>query len=67
MSNENGDKPTLRQSRDGLYFRCVWCGHENWMLAVGAYSRGDIPCAAAPGCGRFLPQSYVKLPPGGSE
>lgn len=55
------DKPIRPPARDGIYFRCVWCGGENYMLAVGAYSRGEIPCAATRGCGRMLPSDYVKL------
>jgi hypothetical protein len=51
-------EPLLQPRRDRIYPRCVWCDGENYALAVMAYSCGLIPCAAAPGCGRYLPRSY---------
>jgi hypothetical protein len=55
--------PELPVSRDGIYPRCVWCGGENYMLAVLAYSRGDTPCAAVYSCGLYLPESYRRATP----
>lgn len=55
-------QPLIGKSDDGIYPRCVWCRGENWMLAVIRYSHGAIPCAAAGGCGKFLPTSYITLP-----
>jgi hypothetical protein len=55
-----GDLPKRPSSPEGIYPRCVWCDGENYMLAVVAYSAGEIPCAAADGCGRYLPEEYVK-------
>lgn len=52
----------MGRSRDGIYPRCVWCRRENYALAVLAYSAGEIPCAAAGGCGRRLPAEYVTQP-----
>ena len=54
-------RPQMRPSRDGIYPRCVWCRGENYALAVLAYSRREVPCAAAGGCGRLLPVEYVRL------
>ena len=54
--------PALPPSRDGIYPRCVWCSGENYALAVLAYSRREIPCAAAGGCGQWLPHDYVARP-----
>lgn len=45
-------------TRDRIYPRCVWCDGENYVLAVLAYSAGEHPCAAVPGCGRYLPAEY---------
>lgn len=53
--------PTRPPAKDGLYPRCVWCNGENCILLVFAYSVGEVPCAAAPGCGRFIPESHVKI------
>lgn len=50
--------PMLRPTRDRIYPRCVWCNGENYRPAVLAYSAGETPCAAAGGCGRYLPESY---------
>lgn len=52
--------PAIAQSSDGIYPRCVWCRGENYVLAVLAYSRGEHPCAAANGCGWYLPEEYVR-------
>lgn len=52
-------QPIRPRSHDGIYPRCVWCNGENYTLAVLAYSRGEIPCTAAGGCGRKLPADYV--------
>lgn len=52
------EEPQLGISHDRLYPRCVWCRGENYMLAVLAYSAGEVPCAAVNGCGRFLPVNY---------
>lgn len=53
------DKPIRAKSADGIYPRCVFCNGENYMPAVLAYSAGQIPCAAAGGCGKFLPPDYL--------
>jgi hypothetical protein len=53
-------RPKGGRSRDGIYPRCVWCNGENYMPAVIAYSRGEIPCASTTNCGRFLPDDYLK-------
>lgn len=45
----------------GIYPRCVWCNGENYLPAVINYSKGKTPCAAAGGCGKYLPKSYIKL------
>lgn len=50
--------PLMGISCDRIYPRCVWCRGENYALAVLAYSAGEIPCAAAGGCGRYLPDDY---------
>ncbi len=52
--------PVLPVARDGIYPRCVHCRGENYVLAVLAYSRREIPCAAVGGCGLLLPESYVR-------
>lgn len=52
------DLPVLPISRDRIYPRCVWCRGENYMMAVIAYSAGEIPCASTTNCGRFLPEEY---------
>lgn len=54
----NEPKPELPPSRDGIYPRCVWCGGENYALAVLAYSAGQTPCAAIYSCGLYLPEHY---------
>lgn len=54
-------QPQMPVSRDRVYPRCVWCRGENYVLAVLAYSRGEIPCAAVSGCGRYLPEEYRKV------
>lgn len=61
------DQPLIRISHDRIYPRCVWCRGENYMMAVLAYSAGDIPCAAAGGCGRFLPVEYRRTVEGGDR
>lgn len=53
------DKPLRKPEEDGIYPRCVWCNGENYMPAVIAYSKGETPCAAAGGCGRYLPKEYI--------
>lgn len=53
-------RPKRGRSRDGIYPRCVWCDGENYIPAVIAYSRGEIPCASTTNCGRFLPDDYLK-------
>jgi hypothetical protein len=55
------ETPKRGKSHDGIYPRCVWCEGENYCLAVLAYSRGETPCAAVGGCGRYLPADYVSL------
>jgi hypothetical protein len=55
------DIPIRHPSPDGIYPRCVWCNGENYLPAVMAYSRGEVSCAAAGGCGRYLPPEYVKI------
>jgi hypothetical protein len=57
---ENSESPKRPPSRDGLYPRCVWCGGENYVLAVIPYSNREVPCAAFVSCGRMLPEHYVK-------
>jgi hypothetical protein len=52
------DQPPGRVTRDRVYPRCVWCGGENYLPAVLAYGAGERPCAAVPGCGRYLPEHY---------
>lgn len=59
------DVPVRGIERDGVYPRCVWCNGENYALAVRAYSHAETPCAAVHGCGRFLPEEYVR--PWGGE
>lgn len=54
-------EPQMLISRDRIYPRCVWCRGENWAMAVLAYSRGETPCAAVGGCGRYLPEEYRLL------
>lgn len=56
-------RPIRPPRRDGLYMRCVWCDGENYLPAVHAYSAGEIPCAAAGGCGRHLPADYIRRTP----
>jgi hypothetical protein len=58
MSQPTPELPMRGKARDYIYPRCVWCNGENYALAVLAYSCGEIPCAAAAGCGRFLPEDY---------
>lgn len=55
--------PVRGRSRDGIYPRCVWCDGENYALAVIAYSKGEIPCASANACGRFVPDDYIVYKP----
>lgn len=50
--------PVLGPAKDRIYPRCVWCRGENYLPAVLAYSAGEIPCSAAGGCGRYLPEDY---------
>jgi hypothetical protein len=50
--------PQMGKAWDYIYPRCVWCRGENYALAVLAYSRGETPCAAVNGCGRYLPEDY---------
>lgn len=57
---ESSEWPVLRMSPDGVYPRCVYCAGENYVLAVLAYSAGEVPCAAVASCGRMLPQSYIR-------
>lgn len=57
---KTNSEPVLMPSRDGIYPRCVYCDSENPALAVLAYSRREIPCAAAHSCGRSLPAEYVR-------
>jgi hypothetical protein len=52
------DNLKMLPSRDGIYPRCVYCGGENYAVAVLAYSNGEIPCASVNDCGRYLPDSY---------
>lgn len=52
--------PVLPVSPDGIYPRCVYCRGENYVLAVLAYSAGEVPCAAVVSCGRMLPHSYIR-------
>lgn len=52
------EQPQMPRSRDGLYPRCVWCRGENYMPYVIPYSRGETPCSAVAGCGRYLPEDY---------
>lgn len=56
---DNDPAPIRPAARDGIYPRCVHCNGENWALAVIAYSTGKAPCAAVPGCGRYIPDSYI--------
>lgn len=53
------ETPKLPRSSDGIYPRCVWCDGENYGPAVFAYSLGETPCAAAGGCGKTIPESYI--------
>lgn len=55
------NKPTRPSTSDGIYPRCVWCGGENYGPAVIEYSKGNIPCAAAHSCEKYLPKEYIKL------
>lgn len=55
------EKPIRKPEHDGVYPRCVWCGGENYAMAVIAYSKGEIPCASVNNCGKFLPKDYIKL------
>lgn len=66
LSQEMGldDEPVIPPAHDGIYPRCVWCRGENYMPAVLAYSRREIPCSAVGGCGRYLPGDYPKYTPG---
>ncbi len=59
--NPAPEAPLLAKSHDSIYPRCVWCRGENYRPAVLAYSTGEIPCAAAGGCGRYLPVEYRGL------
>lgn len=61
MRKRPGDTPVRGISWDRIYPRCVWCDGENYALAVIAYSRREIPCAAVGGCGRYLPKGYGKV------
>ena len=54
------DDIKLPKSHDGIYPRCVYCGGENYALAVLAYSRREIPCASVRSCGHYLPESYLE-------
>jgi len=56
--SDTTDLPQIPVNRDRIYPRCVWCFGEQYALAVLAYSRGDVPCAASPGCGRHVPEAY---------
>lgn len=58
MDEAKPSGPVIGISRDRIYPRCVWCGGENYALAVLAYSAGAAPCAAVAACGRFLPMEY---------
>lgn len=53
-------EPILKPAKDGIYPRCIWCGGENYAMAVMKYSRGETSCAAADSCGRYLPKEYIK-------
>lgn len=55
---EQPPRPILGISYDRIYPYCVWCRGENYGPAVLTYSAGEIPCAAAVGCGRYLPEDY---------
>ncbi len=55
------ETPLRGKSTDGIYPRCVWCNGENYMPAVIAYSKRQVPCAAVGGCGKYLPIDYVTL------
>lgn len=61
MTADNTTAPKLGRSRDGIYPRCVWCNGENYAPAVLAYSARETPCAAAGGCGKYLPADYLGL------
>lgn len=52
-------QPLVSPSRDGIYPRCVWCWGENYVLAVLAYSAGQVPCASVNSCGKYLPDDYI--------
>jgi hypothetical protein len=52
------DLPLRGPSHDGIYPRCVWCGGENYALAVLGYSNGEYPCASVNNCGKYVPESY---------
>lgn len=54
-------QPIRKPEADGVYPRCVWCGGENYMPAVIAYSKGKMACASVNGCGKKLPKEYIKL------
>lgn len=53
------NEPVIPKAPDGVYPRCVYCRGEIYLLAVIAYSAGEVPCAAVNGCGRYLPPDYV--------
>jgi hypothetical protein len=36
-------------------------------MAVLAYSRREVPCAAVNGCGEYLPEEYVSMRPAFSD
>lgn len=59
--------PVRRVAPGGIYPRCVWCDGEQYMRAVLDYSTRRCPCTAAHGCGRYLPESYVRYQPEGED
>ena len=65
MSKEDTE-PTRKPSEDGIYPRCVYCEGEIYGPIVYDYSLGKVPCGAVDGCGRMLPDSYVKVHEGDS-
>lgn len=61
------DTPIIKPSHDGIYPRCVWCGGEIYGPGAIDYSKGEAGCSAVGGCGKTIPESYVKLPTNNSK
>ncbi len=61
MNPTTPEDPTLKPSKDGIYPRCVYCNGEIYGPAVYPYSLGEIGCGAVNGCGKKLPDEYIKI------